>query len=65
MLLPVDDRIVLAHRLLASAANEKGEDLDALWDAEARARMDRYDRGETDAIDGEKFFKEIDKKLGR
>jgi hypothetical protein len=65
LLLPVDDRIAVAHRLLASAQGETGEDLDALWDAEIRARVLRYKKGETASLNGPEVIAELDKILGR
>ena len=63
LLLPKDQRLTLAHRILASVEPDVLEEMDAAWDEEIRARIKRYDSGLAVGIPGAKVFQELDKKL--
>jgi putative addiction module component (TIGR02574 family) len=65
LLLPLDERIALAHRLLDSAERKTGQELETNWDAEIRVRIARYNNGDTSAVNGPEVFEELDKKLRR
>ena len=53
MELDVDDRIDLADELFASLPPDKQREIDDAWVEEAEARLDAFERGETQALPGE------------
>lgn len=57
MELDVDERAVVAHRLLASVHDEASDgdqvDVDAAWTHEIRRRIDEVERGEVQLVSGE------------
>lgn len=63
--LPEDQKVTLAHRILASAEPPARPEVDARWEAEIAARIERLDRGETGRHDASEVFAELDKRLGR
>ena len=65
LLLPKDQRLTLAHRILASVEPEMPADVEAAWDLEIRERISRYDAGRTVAVSGQEVFAELDKRLKR
>jgi putative addiction module component (TIGR02574 family) len=65
LLLPKDQRLTLAHRILASVEPEEGESVEEAWDEEIRARIEKYDANPAAGIPGPDVFKELDRKLKR
>ena len=65
LLLPKDQRLTLAHRILASVEPEGEAEVEAAWDLEIRERIGRYDAGRTVAVSGQEVFAELDKRLKR
>ena len=63
LLLPKDQRLTLAHRLLASVEPDVVDDVDAAWDEEIRERIKRYDTGLAVGIPGPEVFRGLDEKL--
>ena len=63
LLLPKDQRLTLAHRILASVEPELDQSTDAAWDQEIQARIKRYDAGLAVGIPGAEVFNELDKRL--
>lgn len=63
--LPPDQRLSLAHRILASVEPDGGPAVDAAWDGEIRERIRRYDAGETKAIPAAVVFGELDRRLAK
>lgn len=61
--LPKDQRLTLAHRLLASLEPGPDAGAEAAWDGEIRERIRKYDAGLTGGIPGSAVFSELDKKL--
>ena len=57
MELDVDERAVVAHKLLASVHGEASDgdqvDVDAAWMGEIRRRIDEVERGEVQLVSGE------------
>ena len=55
--LDIDERTVVAHRLLASVQDETGDEdqanVDAGWTDEIRRRIDEIERGEVQLVSGE------------
>lgn len=65
MQLPPDQRLTLAHKILSSVEPAGSPELETIWDTEIRARVARYDRGETRGIPASEVFAELDRRLGR
>jgi hypothetical protein len=63
LLLPKDQRLTLAHRILSSVEPEVETGAQAAWDTEIRERIRRYDAGLSSGVPGHKVFAELDKKL--
>lgn len=63
--LPAEQRVTLANRILASVEPEAAPEVDSAWDEEIRARIQRYDRGETVGIPADEVFAEADARLQR
>ena len=63
LLLPKDQRLTLAHRILASVEPDVDEGAEAAWDEEIRERIRRYDAGLEVGIPGAEVFRELDKRL--
>jgi putative addiction module component (TIGR02574 family) len=64
LLLPKDQRLTLAHRILTSV-EETDPDVDQAWQREIEERIRQYDAGELKGIVGDKVFREIDGLIGR
>jgi hypothetical protein len=68
LLLPEEERAALAHELLLSlpAADEPSQsEWQEAWATEIKARMDRYERGETTARDWREVLADIQTGLKR
>jgi hypothetical protein len=65
MLLPEGQRLTLAHRILASVEPPLEVGIPALWEAEIRERIRKYDSGLSAGIPGSQVFAELDEKLKR
>jgi len=65
LLLPKDQRLTLAHRILSSVEPQVDPEAESAWDAEIRDRIKRYDAGQAQAIPAKEVFNDLDKKLGR
>jgi len=63
--LPEDQRLTLAHRILASVEPEADAGVDEAWDLEIRDRIRRHDAGQTHSIPASDVFSELDRKLAR
>jgi len=64
LLLPDDQKVTLAHRILASAEPQPDPSIDALWEAEIVRRIEKLDRGETSMHSASEVFMELDQRLG-
>lgn len=64
MQLPPDQRLTLAHKILSSVEPASSPELEAVWDTEIRARIARYDGGETRGIPASEVFAELDRRVG-
>lgn len=56
LLLPPEERLELAHRLLESVESIPNPDVEAAWASEIARRIARYKAGETKAIPAEEVF---------
>jgi putative addiction module component (TIGR02574 family) len=65
MHLPEDQRLVLAHRILASVEPMGEPGIDAAWAMEIRERIRRYDAGQSEGIPVSEVFAILDRKLGQ
>ncbi len=63
ILLPEDQRLALAHKLLTASEPECSKDVDNTWDIEICHRIARYDRGKTHSIPVSEVFNELDRRL--
>ena len=63
MLLPEDQRLSLAHKLLADVEPEWAEEVSKAWDLEIRDRIARYDSGESSSSPASEVFKKLDAHL--
>jgi hypothetical protein len=63
--LPEDQKVTLAHRILASAEPQPDPAVDALWNDEILRRIGKLDRGETTTHPVSEVFLELDRRLGR
>lgn len=58
-LLPREDRIGLIEKLLQSLNTPSLADIDKLWAEEVEKRINEYENGSVEALDGTQVFKEI------
>ena len=65
VLLPPDQRLTLAHKILSSVEPAPSQETDAAWELEIRERIARYDAGELQAIPAAEVFAELDRRLQR
>lgn len=63
--LPPDQRLTLAQVILASLEPDGSPIIDAVWEAEIRERIRRYDIGEVKGIPASQVFSELDRRLTR
>jgi putative addiction module component len=63
LLLPKDQRLTLAHRILASVEPDTDPGVEIAWDQEIRERITKYDAGLVRSIPGDEVLREIDQKL--
>lgn len=64
-LLPEDQRLTLAHRLLTITEPPPSKNTDNAWDIEIRDRITRYDRGEISSRPAGEVFSELDQRLSK
>jgi Putative addiction module component len=65
MLLPKDQRLTLAHRILASVEAAPEEGVETAWELELKERIRKYDAGLSRGISGPEVFAGLDKILKR
>jgi len=65
MQLPEDQRMTLAHRLIASVEPHPDPEIEAAWEHEIHERIHRYDDRKSAAIAASQVFKELDQRLVR
>jgi len=65
LLLPDDQKVTLAHRILASAEPQPDPSIEALWEAEIVNRIEKLDRGGTSLHSVSEVFMELDRRLGQ
>ncbi len=59
MALPGDERAVLIKQLLESMDGPVDPDIEAAWIAEASRRIEAFDRGDINAMDGEPILRDL------
>ena len=65
MRLPPDQRMALAHRILAGVEPAPATEIEALWDSEIRERIARYESGKAKGIPAAEAFADGDRRLRR
>ena len=63
--LPVDARIGLVHRILASLNLPTQPEIDQLWAEESERRVAEFERGKIDIIPSEEVFAKIRRKYAK
>jgi hypothetical protein len=63
--LPPDQRLALAHKLLADIEPACSEEVSKAWDIEIRERIARYDNGEAVSKPANEVFASLDAQLSR
>ena len=61
LVLPVEQRIALAHQLLSSVEVDPDPEADAGWEQEITRRIARSDAGETTAIPAAEVFARLER----
>lgn len=56
LVLPPDQRVSLAYRLLVSVESDPEPGADTAWDAEIAARIARFDAGESQTVAASEVF---------
>ena len=56
LVLPPDQRVTLAYRLLVSVEPDPEPGADAAWEAEIAARIARFDAGESQTVHAAEVF---------
>lgn len=56
LILPTEQRIALAHRLLSSIELDPDPDAEAAWEQEITQRITRLDAGEIDTVPAAEVF---------
>jgi putative addiction module component (TIGR02574 family) len=56
LVLPPDQRVALAYRLLASVEPDPEPGADAAWEAEIAQRIARFDAGESQTVPASEVF---------
>ena len=62
--LPGDQRLTLAHRLLASNEPPASDEIEQAWDVEIRERIKRFDEGRGKSRPASDVFADLDRRLG-
>lgn len=65
LLLPEEQRLTLAHRLLASTEPAANPSTEALWTTEIIRRIESRDAGTTQVHDASDVFRDLDQRLER
>jgi len=60
--LPREQRVEVAECLLSSLDSASRAEIDAFWVREAKARLDAYRRGETEAVPASEAMEELRRK---
>jgi hypothetical protein len=63
--LPADQKLTLAHRLLASDEPELTPEAEQAWDDAIRERILKYDNGEPKSRPAGEVFSDLDKRLAK
>ena len=62
--LPGDQRLTLAHRVLAASEPQPSDEVEQAWDAEIRERIKKFDQGRGKARPASAVFADLDRRLG-
>jgi len=61
LVIPPDQRVSLAYRLVVSVESDPEPGADAAWDAEIAARIARFDAGESQTVAASEVFARLRK----
>jgi len=62
--LPEDQKLTLAHRLLAASEPPQSDDVGQAWDVLIRERIQRFDQGQGKSRPAGDVFADLDRRLG-
>lgn len=65
ILLPEDQRLTLANRLLMLSEPHASEEVQSAWDTEIRDRIYSYDRGKMSSRPASEVFSDLDRRLNQ
>ena len=65
ILLPEDQRLTLANRILMLNEPNASEDVSSAWDTTIKDRIARYDRGEINSRSACEVFADLDRRLNQ
>jgi hypothetical protein len=65
LLLPADQRLSLAHKMLTSVDGDPDPDAEANWEKEIEERIRKYDAGEVQGVSGPEVMHDLKRKLAR
>jgi putative addiction module component (TIGR02574 family) len=63
LLLPADQRLSLAHKMLSSVDGNPDPNTESAWQEEIQERIRKYDSGETQGIPGPEAMRDLKRKL--
>lgn len=63
--LPKDQRLTIAHRILKASEPKESQAINALWEAEIIARIEKLDCGETKTYSLAETLREADARLAK
>jgi hypothetical protein len=61
--LPVEERRKVTWALLDALPPETADEIEAAWLEEVRRRVDRFERGEAQAVDGQEALRALEAKI--
>jgi hypothetical protein len=62
--LPGDQRLTVAHRVLAASEPQPSDEVEQAWDVAIRERIKRYDEGQSKPRLASQVFADLDRRLG-
>lgn len=65
ILLPEDQRLTLANRILMLNEPNASEDVSSVWDTTIKDRIARYDKGEIGSRPAREVFADLDRRLNQ
>jgi putative addiction module component (TIGR02574 family) len=59
LVLPADQRVELAYRLLVSIEPQPGPEMESAWESEIAGRIERFDAGHSEAVSATEVFSRL------